>query len=234
MSDTSGQSAIGNTAADLKAVGDAARQVADKASQAGADALHQAQDVAGDAKARASSLLGAAGERASSVAEEQKKNVAEYLDGVAKAVHQSGEQLEGQSEWVAHMVERGAAELSTLANTLRSNDLQSLMGDLGSLARRQPALFVGASMAAGFALARVGRIAASGSSAQTSASSPPVTSAVQTSTSPAALGQLQTGSSAARAAPLVSTSSVPTGTSTSAETGEKALPYAMGYPGGQP
>ena len=207
MSDTSAQSAIGNTAADLRAMGDAARQVGDKASQAGADALHQAQDVAGDAKSRASSLLGAAGEKASTVAEEQRQNVAEYLDGVARAVHQSGEQLEGHSDFVAHMVERGAAELSTLANTLRSNDLQSLMGELGSLARRQPALFVGASMAAGFALARVGRIAAAGSS----------------SAPPSAGG----ASSPATASPAPSRATTP-------DVGDKSVPYAMGYPGGQP
>ena len=219
MSDTSGQSAVGNTAADLKTVGDAARQVAGKATQAGSDALQHAQDIAGDAKARAGSLLGSASEKASSVAEEQKQNVAEYLEGVAKAVHQSGEQLEGHSDWVAHMVERGAAELSTLANTLRSNDLQSLMGDLGSLARRQPALFVGASMAAGFALARVGRIAASGASNTSSNSSP-------------------SSSTSHRSEPVNPASSVTTMPSLSstgtADVGEKSLPYAMGYPGGQP
>ena len=104
---------------------------------------------------------------ASSVAEDQKQNVAGYLDDVAKAVHRSGEQLEGHQDWIAHMVERGADELGVLANTLRTNDLQSLLGELGSLARRQPALFVGASMAAGFALARVGRIAATGATTGT-------------------------------------------------------------------
>ena len=187
MSDTSRSEAIGNNAADLKAMGDAARQVGDKAATAGTDALRQAKEVAGDAQERASSLLNAATEKASSVAEAQKENVAGYLDDVAKAVHRSGEQLEGHQDWVAHMVERGAAELSSLANTLRTNDLQSLMGDLGSLARRQPALFVGASMAAGFALARVGRLAASGttSSAGESTLSPLSTSASTVAPAPA-------------------------------------------------
>ena len=155
--------------------------------------------------------------------------MAQYLEGVAKAVHQSGEQLEGHSDFVAHMVERGAAELSTLATTLRSNDLQSLMGELGSLARRQPALFVGASMVAGFALARVGRIAAAGALDQTSGSPSSHASAAQTSAGP-----MRTGSSAAQAAPSVTTSSVPSSTSSTAEFGDKSAPYAMGYPGGQP
>ena len=172
MSDTRGTEAIGNTAADLQALGDAARQVGEKAAQAGGDAVQQAKAVAGEARDRASSLLGAASEKATSIADEQKQNVAGYLEDVAQAVHRSGEQMEGHQDWIAHLVERGADELGTLANTLRTNDLQSLLGELGSLARRQPALFVGASMAAGFALARVGRVAASGATAPATAASP--------------------------------------------------------------
>ena len=96
------------------------------------------------------------------MAEAGKASLAEQLEDVAKAAHRSGEQLEGHQDWVAKLVEQGADELTSLATTLRNNDLQSLLSDLGSLARRQPALFVGASMAAGFALTRIGRIAASG------------------------------------------------------------------------
>ena len=160
MSDTGRSDAVGKTLEDLKGVGDAARQVGGQAMQAGTNALDQAKDVAQDAKARAGSVTSAIGDKASAVAESQKSHLADQLEDVAKAVHRSGEQLEGHQDFVAHLVERGAAELSSLATTLRSNDLQSLLGDLGSLARRQPALFVGASMAAGFALTRVGRLAA--------------------------------------------------------------------------
>ena len=160
MSDQTGSPAVAKVLGDAQAVGESAKQVGQQAMQAGADAFGQAKDVAGDAKARAGSLAGEFAEKASSVAETQKSGLADKLEDVAKAVHRSGEQLEGHQDWVAHLVERGAAELNMLATTLRSNDLQSLLGDLGSLARRQPALFVGASMAAGFALARVGRLAA--------------------------------------------------------------------------
>jgi hypothetical protein len=161
MSDTGKSDAVGKTLEDLKGVGDAARQVGGQAMQVGVDALDQAKDVAQDAKARAGSVAGAIGDKASSIAEDQKSQFADKLEDVAKAVHRSGAQLEGHQDWVAHLVERGAAELSSLATTLRSNDLQGLLGELGNLARRQPALFVGASMAAGFALTRVGRLAAS-------------------------------------------------------------------------
>ena len=164
MSDTNRTEAAGKVAGDFQAIGDAARQTGEQARKAGSDALDQARDVAHEATSRASSALGAIGDQASSVAEAQKANLADRIEGVAKAVHKSGEQLEGQSDWVAKLVEQGADELTALASTLRSNDLQSLLGDLGSLAQRQPARFVGASMAAGFALTRIGRLAVSGSS----------------------------------------------------------------------
>jgi hypothetical protein len=126
----------------------------------GADAIGHAQDVARDAKARATSLASEAGNQLGAAANSQKDSIADRLESVSQAVHRSGEQLEGQEDFVAKLVESGADQLGTLANSLRNNDLQGLMNDVGALARRQPALFVGASMAAGFALARVARLAA--------------------------------------------------------------------------
>ena len=187
MSNTIKSDAVGKTVEDLKGVGDAVRQVGGQATQAGTDAIGQAKDVVQDAMSRASSVAGTLGEKASAAAESQKSQLADKLEDVAKAVHRSGEALEGQQDWVAHMIERGAAELSTLATTLRTNDLQSLLGDLGSLARRQPALFVGASMAAGFALTRVGRLAVS-SPAHAASASPVTTSLAPTPSATSQIG----------------------------------------------
>ena len=180
MSDTNGSPAIKNVLGDAKAAGEAVQQVGQQAKQAGFDAVGQAMDVAHDAQLRAGSMASEIGEKASLVAEAQKSGLADKLEDVAKAAHRSGEQLEGHQDFVAHLVERGAAELNTLATTLRSNDLQSLLVELGSLAKRQPALFVGASMAAGFALTRVGRLAAS---APAQASPPAATQSVPGQTS---------------------------------------------------
>lgn len=182
--DKNGSPAVGKVLDDAKAAGDAVRQVGQQAKQAGSDAADQAMDVAHDAKERAGSLASAIGEKASSIAEAQKGDLADRLEDVAKAVHRSGEQLEGHQDFVAHLVERGAAELGSLAKTLRSNDLQSLLGDLGSLARRQPALFVGASMAAGFALTRVGRLAAAASAHAVPPPPPPAPSGLATGAPP--------------------------------------------------
>lgn len=176
MSDENATDAVAKKLADLKAAGETARQVGSQAKQAGTDAIGQAQDVAHEAMARGSSLAGAVNEQASSAVNAQKQSLAERLDDVAKAVHRSGEQLEGHQDWVAGLVERGADELSAFAETMRTNDLQALLSNLEGLARRQPALFVGASLAAGFALSRVGRVAVSGASQADLPHMPEVTS----------------------------------------------------------
>ena len=176
MSDKSGTDPVGKGMAGLQAAGDAARQVGEQAGQAGSQALGQAQELAHEAQERGASLVGAVGERLASTAQAQKETLAERLEDVAQAVHRSGEQLEGHQDWIASVVERGATELSALASTMRTNDLQGLMGSLQDLARRQPALFAGASLAAGFALARVGRVAVAGASKSDLPKLPEVTS----------------------------------------------------------
>jgi len=120
-----------------------------------------ASDIARDAQSRAGSLASEAKDRLTSVAEDGKGEVAEALETMAGAVHKTAENLEGQ-DWLAQMVERGASELGALANTVRGNDLQGLLGKLDELARGHPAIFVGAAMAIGFGAARLGKTVVAG------------------------------------------------------------------------
>jgi len=116
-------------------------------SSAAASVVDKLKSVADDAQSGATKT-----------AESGKDALAEKLDDVAEAVHRSGEQLEGHQDWMAKWVESGADQLSGLATTLRTNDLHGLFGKVEQLARSQPALFVGAAMAAGFAAARLGKV----------------------------------------------------------------------------
>lgn len=158
-----------------QSAGSAAGDAVDQARQAGARASADARDVAQEARQRGQGLAADVKDRVLAAAEDRKESVADQLEDVAKAVFRSGEQLEGHQDWMAGMVERGAAELRSLASALRGNDLQGLLGNLEDLARRQPAVFVGASMAAGFAMVRVGRLAAAGASRADLPSSRPST-----------------------------------------------------------
>jgi hypothetical protein len=133
-----------------------------QAPHAGADAAALTGKVIEDARSRGESLAGDVKDHMMAAADGQREDLAGQLSDVADAVHQAGEHFKGNQDWIARIVEGGAVELGTLASTLRANDLEGLMGKLQDLARRQPAIFVGAAMAAGFAAVRVGKIAAAG------------------------------------------------------------------------
>lgn len=99
-------------------------------------------------------------DRALAEGDKRKDGVADQVDETADNIHRTADALrEGRQGWLAELVDRGADELGQMAETLRSNDLQGLLSQIDSFARRQPALFAGASIAAGFAMARMARIA---------------------------------------------------------------------------
>jgi hypothetical protein len=139
-------------------------QLGDRAREAGAAVKEIAQDASSRGAALAGEVADNVKDQALSAVEEGKEGIAERLEDMAGAVHRSGEQLEGQQDWLAQLVERGADELGNLASTVRSNDLRGLISKLEGMARRQPVLFVGAAMAAGFAGARLGKVAIAGAS----------------------------------------------------------------------
>lgn len=128
---------------------------------AGSDTIAEhAKSAAGDAAGQVSSLIDQARDKASAAVEGPKAGLADQIDDFADAVQRSGDQFKGQQDWIASAVERGANELSGLAMSLRENDLGTLLRQVQGFARQQPALFIGASFAAGFALSRFGKIVA--------------------------------------------------------------------------
>jgi hypothetical protein len=121
-------------------------------------AFEAASDVSEAAGQGATSLMSQVKEQAASTLSDQKDGIADRIDALADTVHQSGAQFEGQQDWLASAIDRGATELGSLATALRDNDLAGLFRQVQTVARRQPALFIGASLAAGFAAARLGKL----------------------------------------------------------------------------
>jgi hypothetical protein len=109
-------------------------------------------------------LVGELRDKAMSAADQQKQGFASRLEGMAQAVHRSGEQLRGQQDWAAEAIERGADELQSIAGRLRNADARDLLAQLRSFADRQPAMFAAASLVAGLALGRLIKLAAANGS----------------------------------------------------------------------
>lgn len=98
------------------------------------------------------------------------------MSGVETARTQAGEmgattasrlrELAGQVEsdlpWLSGAFTKSAEGLDSVTGSLTRGDMSQTLNSLSDFARRQPALFIGASVALGFALSRVGKTAMEG------------------------------------------------------------------------
>jgi hypothetical protein len=107
------------------------------------------------ARQQAGELAAEAGAKAKSLAEEQKNALAEQLGGVVEALRTSARQLRQQDQSSAARYAEWAADgLGGLSRNLQRKDFGSLVSEAERYARRQPAVFLGGAIAAGFVLSR--------------------------------------------------------------------------------
>jgi len=115
----------------------------------------KAESLTEEVKGRASHLLDEAKDRARSAIDERKEGLAQDVGDFAHALRASASDLEGHDKaYVAHYVQQAANSVEQIADTLHRQDLRDLMRHTEDFARRQPGLFIGGAVAAGFALAR--------------------------------------------------------------------------------
>jgi hypothetical protein len=107
-----------------------------------------------------SDLAQAARTRLEAEAATQKDVLADRLKGVAERVHQSAESFRKDEAWIADWVDEGARRLHGASEDIRNRDVRSIIDWFTHLSRRQPAVVMGASVAAGFALSRLARASA--------------------------------------------------------------------------
>jgi hypothetical protein len=115
----------------------------------------KAESLKEEAKARGGRLLDDAKERARSAIDERKEGLAQDVGDFAHALRASASDLQDHHKgYVAQYVEQAASSVEQIADTLHRQDLTDLMRRTEDFARRQPGLFIGGAVAAGFALAR--------------------------------------------------------------------------------
>ncbi len=79
--------------------------------------------------------------------------------GVTSALRRAADDVEGENSWISGALRKSAEAVEGAANAVATGDLNQAVTEVGAFARRHPALFVGASVALGFALARIGKTA---------------------------------------------------------------------------
>jgi hypothetical protein len=106
------------------------------------------------AKDQAADFASGVGQELSKTAESQKVKGVETIHGFAHAISRAADELEGQSPEVARSIRAAAQKVETFSNNLHGRSVDELLKASGDFAKSQPFLFVGMSVAAGFALAR--------------------------------------------------------------------------------
>jgi hypothetical protein len=115
----------------------------------------QAQGIAQAARDQAGALWDDTKQTARAKLGEHQEAAASGLGDFAGALRNAAKQVDsGRNPTVARFAEQAADALERFSGSLRSKDLDSMLREVESVARRQPALFIGASIAAGFLAVR--------------------------------------------------------------------------------
>ena len=116
------------------------------------DSLSRTTD---DLKTTATQATDTAKHNAAATLNENRKTAADEIEGMAHAVRTAASDLQEQDrEGLSHYVTEMADSVSALASGLRKKSVDELMHDAENIARRNPALFIGGSIAIGLGLAR--------------------------------------------------------------------------------
>ena len=105
-------------------------------------------------RSQADELMQAAKQRAKDIAAEQKDAAAAQLGCVARGLREAAGSMQGESELAGRYAGKAAEGLERLSDDLRGADFDELVERTENYARRNPAVFLGGAVAAGFLFAR--------------------------------------------------------------------------------
>jgi hypothetical protein len=130
---------------------------------AAGDATNRVKDAAGgaigDMKAAAGSAIKDAKNMALHQVEDARAKAGDMGHSTASRFRELAGQVEQDLPWLSGAFTKSADGLESVTDSLTRGDLSQCMNGLSDFARRQPAIFLGASVALGFALSRIGKTA---------------------------------------------------------------------------
>jgi hypothetical protein len=118
-----------------------------------------AEEAFGEVKHAVKDATGAIKDRAKETVESAQAKAADQARTAANTLRDTADRLEGDLPWLDTSLRKAADGLEGLTSGLNKGNLKQTMDGVCDFARRQPAVFLGLSVALGFALARVGKTA---------------------------------------------------------------------------
>jgi len=112
------------------------------------------EDVRNKAEETASALVDQAQQVAAVQANSQMTKAASLLDGVAQSLYETSTNMRDQQPQIASVADQAASRVEGFSSYLRDHDMNDVVRDAESYARREPLVFIGAAFAVGFIAAR--------------------------------------------------------------------------------
>jgi len=132
------------------------QQAKDQAKELAQGAKEQVKSLASDARDGAKDVAKQARDHVQGLIGQQKDQAADRLGTLASALRDAGRKLNQDQEAgdVGQYADRAAGQVERLSRYLRQSDLNSLVRDTETFARRRPEVFLGGTLIAGLMLAR--------------------------------------------------------------------------------
>ncbi len=134
-----------------------ARRAAESATESASGFAEQASGFASKA---ASTFATEAQSRATGIMKQQMSAGADYVRMVSETAHNAASGLEEKAPELARMVHHMADRANRFADDLRKRDIDDVLDMTWDYARRNPRVFIGGAIAAGFLLARFAKSSA--------------------------------------------------------------------------
>ena len=116
-------------------------------------------DAARRIKDSAATVVDRTKQVAAEKASEGAERIAASAQGTVEALRRAASDMDGDNAWIGTALRKSADGLDRATRSIAGGDFSRGIADLNNFARNQPAIFLGASVALGFALARVGKTA---------------------------------------------------------------------------
>jgi hypothetical protein len=120
----------------------------------------QAAQIGDNAKAAAANT----GKKIESALNEQRSSGADYLQNMAGLVHRAADVFDTEVPQASRYIHQAAQQIDTVAEAVRTKNVQDAVNDVQDFARRQPAIFFGGALLFGFAAVRLLKTSAPGAS----------------------------------------------------------------------
>ncbi|WP_119271480.1 hypothetical protein [Taklimakanibacter deserti] len=104
---------------------------------------------------KAKTIAGDTGKKIEKALNEQRATGADYLQSMAGLVHQAADVFEREVPQASRYIHQAAQQIDTVADAVRTKNVQDAVHEMQDFARRQPAIFFGGALFLGFAAVRL-------------------------------------------------------------------------------